>query len=103
MGADWLWGPMKAKGQEQHPDFWLGYLTGQRLGSDTGNTARKALFAGTLGEKISGERLRAPCHEQTVLLQGPCRMVYLYGLEIRDIKSLSQHIAVEHSKYAKPP
>lgn len=85
MGAGWLWGPAKAKGQEQHPDFWLGYLAGQESGSDTANPAREALFAGTLGENFSGERLRAPCHEQTVLLQGPYRTVYLYGLEIRDI------------------
>lgn len=85
MGADWLWGPAKVKGQEQHPDFWLGYLAGQGLGSDTGNTAREALFAGILGEKTSGERLRAPCHKQTVLPKGPYRIVYLYGLEIRDI------------------
>lgn len=78
-------GAGESEGSRTTSRFLAWVLGWTESGSDTGNTARGALFAGTLGEKFSGERLRAPCHEQTVLLQGSYRTVYLYGLEIRDI------------------
>lgn len=100
LGGWLVTGASESQGSRTTSRFLAWVLGWTRVGFRYSKPCKRSTVCWHFRRKLFWERLRALCHEQTVLLQGPYRTVYLYGLEIRDI---NHRVSIQQQNTADMP